>query len=349
MNVSRRTFLLAALLPAKTYAQGFAGLGSDADGFRLPQRSKGFDFPADHGPHPGFRIEWWYVTANMSGPDGTPYGLQWTLFRAALSPDEAEGWADPVVWMAHAALTTADQHHVAEKLARAGIGQAGVTAQPFEAWIDDWRTAGPSLSDVDIVVNTADFGYDIHLSTAKPFVPQGDNGYSVKSPAGQASRYYSQPFYDLSGTITLTSGSVPVTGHAWLDREWSSQPLTATQTGWDWFSLAFDTGERFMGYRLRDRDGSTFDVATWIAADGTPTPYDNGAFSAKPLAWHAVAGRTLPVRWQVSLPAKELSVTVDALNPDAWMTTRFPYWEGPVNINGSHRGRGYLEMTGYEG
>jgi predicted secreted hydrolase len=25
----------------------------------------------------------------------------------------------------------------------------------------------------------------------------------------------------------------------------------------------------------------------------------------------------------------------------------FAYWEGPVRIEGSHGGRGYLEMTGY--
>jgi predicted secreted hydrolase len=30
------------------------------------------------------------------------------------------------------------------------------------------------------------------------------------------------------------------------------------------------------------------------------------------------------------------------------MDTAFPYWEGPVTITGSHRGRGYLEMTGHE-
>jgi predicted secreted hydrolase len=30
------------------------------------------------------------------------------------------------------------------------------------------------------------------------------------------------------------------------------------------------------------------------------------------------------------------------------MAVSVPYWEGPVRIAGSHTGRGYLEMTGYE-
>jgi predicted secreted hydrolase len=39
---------------------------------------------------------------------------------------------------------------------------------------------------------------------------------------------------------------------------------------------------------------------------------------------------------------------VDAVNPSAWMDTSVPYWEGPVHMSGSHAGRGYLEMTGYD-
>ena len=44
---------------------------------------------------------------------------------------------------------------------------------------------------------------------------------------------------------------------------------------------------------------------------------------------------------------KDLDITVEAVQPDAWMDTLFPYWEGPIRITGSHGGRGYLEMTGY--
>jgi predicted secreted hydrolase len=128
-------------LPA-ALAQGFAGLGTDADGFALPDRG-GAEFPADHGAHPDYRIEWWYLTANLTGPDGTPYGMQWTLFRTALAPREGRGGTAPQLWMGHAAVTTPDAHHVAERLARGGIGQAGVTSDPFAAWIDDWEMAGP--------------------------------------------------------------------------------------------------------------------------------------------------------------------------------------------------------------
>lgn len=343
-----RPLLLLLLIPLQAVAQGFAGLGTNADGFAVPTPEPEFTFPQDHGAHPDYRIEWWYLTANLTGPDGTTYGVQWTLFRSALAPETREGWSDPQVWFAHAAATTPDRHYVAERVARGGIGQAGVTIAPFEAWIDDWRMAGPSFDDLSLSARGTEFAYDLDLQANGPLIFHGDAGFSVKSAEGQASYYYSQPFYEVSGTLTLPAGDVEVTGSAWLDREWSSQPLAETQSGWDWFSLSFDTGDKLMGFLLREDGGASFSSATWIAADGTTTAYPDGAFAAQPLEVREVAGRDVPTQWAVQLQDHNIDVTVTALNPNSWMALSIPYWEGPVAVTGSHTGRGYLEMTGYE-
>jgi predicted secreted hydrolase len=347
--------LLAVSLASPVLPQGFADMGAPAEGFALPDRATVLTFPADHGAHPDFRIEWWYLTANLEGPDGTPHGLQWTLFRTAMAPGEGEGWQSPQLWMGHAAVTTPTAHYVAERLARGGVGQAGVTVgegAPFHAWIDDWQMlstapeGADALSALSVTAEGAGFGYEVHLQAEGPIVLQGDRGYSVKSEGGQASHYYSQPFYRLTGQLDLPGGPVEVTGEAWLDREWSSQPLAEDQTGWDWFSLTFETGEKLMGFVLRD-GGAGFASGTWIAADGTPDPLKPGALMAEPLARATVAGREVPVEWRLTLPERGLDISLSALNPDAWMTTSVPYWEGPVTVSGSHAGRGYLEMTGY--
>ena len=346
MNGSIWTALWLSLWCTCVQAQGFAGLGTAADGFALPREGTAFEFPADHGPHPDYRIEWWYLTATLEAADGTPYGIQWTLFRSALTPEERPGWQSPQLWMGHAALTTPEQHFVAERLARGGIGQAGVTAAPFAAWIDHWQMTGqPGIDALQVSASGNGFGYALSLTAEGPLVFHGRDGYSVKSAAGQASYYYSQPFYRITGTLTLPSGPVQVTGDGWLDREWSSQPLASDQSGWDWFSLSFDSGAKMMGFRLRG--GSDFTAATWIEADGTPTALPDGALQVTPLTTSPVAGREVPTRWRVVLPDRGLDVTVSALNPNAWMATSVPYWEGPVGIEGSHSGRGYLEMTGY--
>jgi predicted secreted hydrolase len=328
-------------------AQGFAGLGREAQGFAQPERGFEFVFPRDHGPHPEFQIEWWHLTANLTDAAGRDLGLQWTLFRTATAPGEGVGWASPQFWMGHAAVTTPDRHFVAERLARGGIGQAGVRADPFEAWIDDWSMAGESFERMRLRATGSDFAYDVSLTAQGPLIFHGEAGYSQKSASGRASYYYSQPFFAVEGTLHLPEGPVEVTGHAWLDREWASQPLAVTQVSWDWFSMTFDGGARLMGFTLHDSDGSDYTQATWIEPDGTTRAFPDGAFRARPLGTAQVAGRDVPVRWQVALPEKGVDVTVEAINPNAWMTTSVEYWEGPVRIEGSHRGRGYLEMTGY--
>ena len=326
-------------------AQGFAGLGTDAEGYGLPSRETRFAFPEDHGPHPTFRIEWWYVTANLTDEDGVPYGLQWTLFRNALSP---EGRPQDQAWMAHAAISSPEGHFSAERLARGGIGQSGVSAEPFEAFVDEWSMHGPSLSDVQISAQSTDFGYEMSFRTAQAFVPQGEDGYSVKAPSGVASHYYSQPFFEVTGTLTLPSGDVTVSGLGWLDREWSSQPLEESQTGWDWMSLHLDTGQKLMGFQVRDQSGSNYTVGTWIEANGSATPLKPGEVALQPIDTTQVAGREVPVVWDLAVPSRGIDVRVSAFYTDSWMDTSVPYWEGPVAVEGTHSGVGYLEMTGYE-
>lgn len=342
------------LTTGQALSQGFAGLGTDAEGFAVPAPDPQFAFPADHGPHPAYRIEWWYLTATLTGADGRDYGIQWTLFRSALQPEEAEGWDAAQLWMGHAGLTTEDAHFYAERLGRGGVGQAGVTPDPFEAWIDDWAmistapTGADALSALELTARGADFSYDLDLRATGPLVFHGDEGYSVKSADGQASYYYSQPFYEVSGRLTLPDGPTEVTGSAWLDREWSSQPLSADQNGWDWFSLQFADGARLMGFGLRSATRPTYTSVTWIGPDGSATAYPDGALRLTPLRTESVSGRDVPVEWRVELAARDIDVETVALNPQSWMGTSFPYWEGPIRFSGSHEGRGYLEMTGYE-
>src|ERR1700681_661548 len=147
IRISRRAFAGGALvlgLGRKTaLAQGFAGLGMSGQGFASVTPGRIFAFPADHGPHPDYRIEWWYVTANLVDSAGVICGAQWTLFRLTSRPGaQQEGWANQQIWRGHAAVTRADTHRYSEAFARGGVGQAGVEAKPFLAWIDSWEMRG---------------------------------------------------------------------------------------------------------------------------------------------------------------------------------------------------------------
>jgi predicted secreted hydrolase len=356
--ISRRALLGAALLLAferkGALAQGFAGLGMSGTGFAPVLPGKRFGFPADHGSHPDFRIEWWYVTANLTDANGTAYGAQWTLFRQAMNPGpQQQGWANQQIWMGHAAITRADVHYFSEAFARGGVGQAGAEAEPFHAWIDAWQMRGlegvgnDSISPLELSAAGADFAYALHLEADHALVLQGNAGYSVKSQQGQASYYYSQPYFKATGSITIDGRPVDVTGLAWMDREWSSQPLASDQTGWDWLSLHFSQGEKLMLFRLRRADGRHFISGKWFSPEGNDRQIASAEIIMTPKAVTEIAGRNIPTGWDIAIPEQKLSISCTPLNVKSWMGTRFPYWEGPIRFAGSHNGVGYLEMTGY--
>ncbi|RTL49539.1 MAG: iron ABC transporter permease [Bradyrhizobiaceae bacterium] len=358
MRLSRRALLHGLLVTAMpgsaALAQGFAGLGEAADGFEKVVPGRALAFPADHGPHPGFRIEWWYVTANLRDQSGVPYGAQWTLFRQAITAGpEDEGWASRQLWMGHAAVTSASEHRFSQRLARGGVGVAGAEALPFHAWIDAWDMRGvesfspQNISPVALSASSNDFAFDLKLEASQPLVLQGEGGYSRKSEQGQASYYYSQPFFKADGDIEIAGKRIGVTGQAWMDREWSSQPLASDQKGWDWISLHLASGTKLMLFRLRQSGGHHYISANWIEPDGHSTLLASSAVALSPLAQSSVAGRKLPTEWDIVIPSRDLKIKITALNPQSWMATSIPYWEGPVSIQGSDKGVGYLEMTGY--
>nr|WP_299245718.1 lipocalin-like domain-containing protein [uncultured Halomonas sp.] len=339
----------------------YAGLGESSGDFRQALPGTALTFPKDHGPHPDYRIEWWYLTGNLVAEDGRRFGVQWTLFRQAMAPSNPQQdasetpWTSRQLWMAHAALSTPERHHFSERFARGGVGQAGVKTEPFDAWIDNWSlraaddTAG--FERLKVTAQGEDFGYRLALEAEGPLVRHGKQGFSQKSADGQGSMYYSQPFFQVTGEVRVDNEPVAVTGRAWLDREWSSQLLGATQSGWDWFSLHLDSGAKLMAFRLRgagdDENGESYLSGSWITPEGEVTPLELEDLRLTPLEYQSVAGRDIPVHWRVQVHAHELDVEVRARHPDQWMGTSFPYWEGMVEVSGSNEGEGYLEMTGY--
>ena len=148
-----------------------AGAGPAA-AFRKVTGPRPLAFPADHGPHPEYRSEWWYFTGNLEDSLGREFGYQLTFFRSGLRPpardSAAEGaaedagagariagettggrtspWAAGDAYMAHFALTDADAggFEAHERFSRAALGLAGAEAgsgMPFRVWLEDWSAA----------------------------------------------------------------------------------------------------------------------------------------------------------------------------------------------------------------
>ncbi len=317
-----------------------------------------FRFPRDHGAHPEYRTEWWYITGWLRTRDGRDLGVQITFFRSR--PDlDATGrsrFSPAQLLFAHAALADprAGRLRHAQVAARAGLGLAEVSSETTDVQLERWSLA----LDGDTYrarIPAGDFELALAFRTDRPPVPQGEDGYSRKGPlARQASRYYSRPNLAVSGTVRTPAGTDAVTGLAWLDHEWSSEILDERAVGWDWIGLNLDDGSALMAFRIRAADGTTLWAGGGLTRrDGTARRFTEGEVRFTPARlWTSPrTGTHYPVAMRVETPdlVLDLSPLLDDQELDSRASVGTVYWEGAVMASASGRpvGRGYLELTGY--
>jgi predicted secreted hydrolase len=358
-------FLLWPRPPSAPASEGFSLqglLGGDASGYARAASPRPFQFPADHGPHPDYRSEWWYLTGNLRSADGRRFGFQFTVFRSALSPAERGGesaWATRQAYMGHFAVTDVEGGTIYgfERFSRGATGLAGAQAQPFRVWLEDWQLAGDDGFPWTLHAAEDDVGLTLRVVPRKPLVLQGDQGLSQKGPEpGNASYYYSYTRLAAEGELRLGDRRFEVEGTAWLDREWSTSALSPDLAGWDWFALQLDDGSDLMLYRLRSRQGeaSPFSAATYVPPSGTPVHLGADDFRVEPVAYwiSPETGTRYPVQWRLQIPSLAIDLNVAAAVADQELDLAVRYWEGAVDVSGHlgdrrTKGVGYMELTGY--
>ncbi len=331
--------------------------------FAKVNHPRAFSFPNDHAAHPEYRIEWWYLTGNLTAETGNEFGYQITFFRTALQsnpPQRHSNWASNQVWMAHLAVSDIEQqkHYQAQRLSRGALGLAGVQQQPFKIWLENWQIVAAENGEFPWHIQAKDqqFSIDLTVSPLKPVVLQGEQGLSQKSAEpDNASYYYSFTRLQTSGTVSVADKEYQVNGLSWLDREWSSSALGKNQSGWDWFSLQLNNGEELMYYQLRDKAGNSHQHSQgkWVKANGETINLTNQDIVLKEIDyWYSDTGERYPVSWRLHIPQLYQDLLIKAAIKDQLMRTSINYWEGAVKVYDSNSleltGQGYLEMTGYE-
>ncbi|MDH3423685.1 MAG: carotenoid 1,2-hydratase [Gemmatimonadota bacterium] len=339
--------------------------GTDTVGYARALEPRAFDFPVDHGPHPAFRTEWWYVTGNLTSEAGREFGFQFTIFRNALSPTAPESpsaWATNQAYMGHFTVTDVEgrRFYAYERFARGAVGLAGAQAEPLRVWLEDWtlEAAAPQAFPLRLEARDDDVALRLDLAAGKPSVLQGDRGLSQKGPEpGNASYYYAHTRLPASGTLAVGGDTLRVTGTAWLDREWSTSALSEGQVGWDWFALQLDDGRDLMFYRLRRADGAAdpWSRGSLIGADGGRRALTGADVRLEAGdRWRSPETKaSYPLWWRLQIPSEGIDLRVSPrLENQEWRASVL-YWEGAVEAVGTSAGRpvtglGYLELTGYE-
>ena len=320
--MKRRAFLACGLIP-------FAAL---AEPVRYPQvvSNKRLVFPRDHGAHPDYRIEWWYVTGWLDGP----LGFQITFFRArpAEASDNPSQFNPRQILFAHAALSDPRRGRLVhdQRAARAGFSLAHAELDRTGVWIDDWRLELDG-NRYQARIAAREFEFDFTLF-ATQLVLQGEAGFSRKGHRpGEASYYYSRPQLNVVGKLN----GKDVEGTAWLDHEWSSAYMAPEASGWDWCGVNLLDGGSLTAFQMRDAKGGVHYAPPGVSFKALRT-------------WKSPrTGAEYPVEMQVNdLVLKPL---MDDQELDARTSSGTIYWEGAVRAfsKTSEIGRGYLELTGY--
>ena len=340
-------------------------LSKDDKGFARALTPKKFSFPVDHGAHNPFRSEWWYFTGNLKNPQDRQFGYELTFFRFALNaeiPESKSAWRSNQLYMAHLTLTDVEKgrFYTDERKSRAGNDLAGASTKKYQVWLYDWsaKTEGKADFPLRLQAKADDFAIDLLLTPQKPYVLQGDQGLSQKSPKpGNASYYYSYPRLETKGAITVAGEQFPVIGASWMDREWSTSALSDEQSGWDWFALQLSDNSELMFYQLRRKDGQpdSNSSGSFVLSDNTKISLKEQDVTIKILdSWKSPHSKiTYPSRWHLSVPVQNLEVEVVPLLNDQELNVSYRYWEGAVSVNGTKNGQpisgqGYVELAGYK-
>jgi predicted secreted hydrolase len=315
-------------------------------------------FPRDHGSHPQFRTEWWYITGWLRTADGRDMGMQITFFRnrPRVAEEGASRFTPRQLLFAHAALSRPEAGRLLgdQRAARSGFGLAEAAEGRMDIAIEDWSLKATDGGYAAEVIARG-FRYALRFEARQPPFLQGDQGFSRKGPRpAQASYYYSLPQLAVKGSVVVENRAVEVTGEAWLDHEWSSEYLAEEAVGWDWIGINLADGGALMAFRIRGRDGGAFwSGGSLRAADGRVRSLRRGEVRFVPLRhWRSPrSGAAYPVALRVEAAglALDLEPLIDDQELDSRASTGAIYWEGAVRARQGEKalGRGYLELTGY--
>lgn len=313
----------------------------------------------DQGAHRA-PVEWWYLNGHLESSTGR-YGFATAFFQVLLPPETRYGlvplqalFPGPL-FFGHASLVdkTTGAFRFDERSTlpfdpgAVPPGQASASTERMDVRLGDWRTTREPDGAYTLRTSVGSEVLELRLVPERPEVAHGP-GWSGTPETG---RMYYTSATRLRATGTL--GGETVEGIAWLDHQWGGEAggSASVTPRWDWFSLQLDDGRDLMVYRLRDAAGRPLSpFVSVVDARGEVSASSDIVLSPFRYWTSPETGARYPVAWFLRLE-DGTSLTITAVTDAQELVTTsaagIPYYEGAVDVRGSVRGVGYMELTGY--
>lgn len=352
-----------------------AGSGLLSRALALPPSGGGSDSVGSlMNPHPGYAIEWWYLTGRLHVP-GEPGadGFEGTFFRFETGYRHPGGlpaspWEPKTILSFHGAFTDPSRplFRWTQSMGRTFRQSSVLHSDPLRVSLEGNRLVFHSNPrdarrfSLHLLEQVKDKVLDLTLTGEGRPLWESETGKLVTGPGPEDWAWYlSYPALSVSGRIgTVVHGAIvawkTVRGVAWFDHEWTHAMLGQGQTGWIW-----------MGGRIR---GETALMAFEMQKNGHPDHFRGGTFKEKgsdPVwigsggirfhvlsAWRSPhTGICYPRKIRITFPGQKKQFLIRPIATDQELGGTPSYWEGAVRIldpvSRQPLGEGYLELTGF--
>lgn len=327
--------------------------------------------PGDLVLHPwsGYETVWYIGQVSTDESPARRFGVLWMLYSGA-SPSGMCPSATTGAWAALAVPDAANEHGQHHRRRRSSSGPAPgsfiqdarlaptmlVSPIPFSMWDapNQWGLRQLSSSNdwqlMNMSVQAADqgFAFDLQLNASVVTMQaMGDNGVAP----GSCVQHRGQPRIAATGTVTLDSETVSVSGTIWSQHMWGISPAGPSRA-WRWYNaelsdgwsaqfVFFDAPSQAASYgNLISPDGSK-NIA--LSSDLIALTQDPDSTWVSPRSGHAYntsSTITVPsfqtvLHYQTWIADNEVLITPGSTLP--------LFYEGVSDVSGTHQG---AQVTG---
>jgi predicted secreted hydrolase len=304
-----------------------------------PAFSTFVQLPADQAGQSGVLNDWWYTVGHIrAGQDEYGYEVQLTSLG--------------VVEIGFTNITTGT------------YASHQYSYLPLETSISDTsldvRTPAASLSgpmnDMHLTATLPNGAGSLNLTLDDTGPALYNNGSGMFPFLGGSSYYYSLPWLQTTGTLTVNGTSTAVTGTSWLDRQWGNWNWDKLNK-WTWMALQLTNGKALNLWDLFDSSGETH-WATVLNPDGSEqvVSVDPLAPDATDFQTSSTTGQRYAGKWTVEIPSLNAKLVVSATPVLQEIDAGLPFSPGineaAAEVTGTYGGRrvnghAYVEQFGH--